>query len=274
MVPGDRRDRPVSAVWYLPHHPVLKANKPGKVPVVFDCTAWQQGTSLNDQLLQGPDLRNNLVGVLTCFRQEPVALMADVELFHQVSVSSNDCDALRFLWWPNNDLNSEPEEYQMMVHLFGATSSPSCANFSVGEPQNTIAKNLAKKQSTVSKATSSSTIASSQSHRSGERALHTSLKGRVPLDKMDLQFPKGHRFYSTFGKSRIREESSLWSIANWVGLESQMGCGVRLLWLQDKTRNPICCQLRLWPIRVCSSIYPTPGHSNMVGCRIIKEKEK
>ena len=129
-VPGDRLDRPLGAVWYLPHHPVLNANKPGKVRVVFDCAAKHQGTSLNDQLLQGPDLTNNLVGVLTRFRQEPVALMADVEsMFHQVHVSPNDCDALRFLWWPNNDLNSEPEEYQMMVHLFGATSSPSCANF-------------------------------------------------------------------------------------------------------------------------------------------------
>ena len=76
------------------------------------------------------DLTNNLVGVLTRFRQEPVALMADVQsMFHQVHVSPRDCDALRFLWWSNNDLNSEPEEYQMMVHLFGATSSPSCANF-------------------------------------------------------------------------------------------------------------------------------------------------
>ena len=76
------------------------------------------------------DLTNNFVGVLTRFRQEPVALMADVEsMFHQVHVSPRDCDALRFLWWSNNDLNSEPEEYQMMVHLFGATSSPSCANF-------------------------------------------------------------------------------------------------------------------------------------------------
>ena len=56
--------------------------------------------------------------------------MADVEsMFHQVHVSLNDCDALRFLWWPNNDLNSEPEEYQMVVHRFGTTSSPSCANF-------------------------------------------------------------------------------------------------------------------------------------------------
>ena len=132
-VPRDRLDHPVDgAVWYLPHHPVLNPNKPGKVRVVFDCAAKHQGTSLNDQLLQGPDLTNNLVGVLTRFRQEPVALMADVEsMFHQVNVNPNDCDALRFLWWPNNDLNSEPEEYQMMVHLFGATSSPSCANFAL-----------------------------------------------------------------------------------------------------------------------------------------------
>ena len=38
-----------------------------------------------------------------------------------------DCDALRFLCWPE-DLNREPEEYQMQVHIFGATSSPCCSN--------------------------------------------------------------------------------------------------------------------------------------------------
>ena len=74
--PEDRLDHPVGALWYLPHHPVLNANKPGKVRVVFDCAARHQGTSLNDQLLQGPDLTNNLVGILTRFRQENVALMS------------------------------------------------------------------------------------------------------------------------------------------------------------------------------------------------------
>ena len=131
-MPRDRLDNPVGVVWYLPHHPVLNVNRPGTVRVVFDCTAKHHGTSLNDQLLQGPDLTNNLVGVLTPFPQESIAPMADVEsMFHQVRDSPDDCDALRFLWWPNNDLNSEPEEYQMMVHLFGATSSPSCANFAL-----------------------------------------------------------------------------------------------------------------------------------------------
>ena len=51
--------------WYLPHHPVFHPQKPDKVRVVFDCSAKHRGTSLNDQLLQGPDLTNSLVGVLT-----------------------------------------------------------------------------------------------------------------------------------------------------------------------------------------------------------------
>ena len=50
-------------------------------------------------------------------------------MFHQVRVAPDDYHALRFLWWPNNDLSKEPVDYQMLVHLFGATSSPSCASF-------------------------------------------------------------------------------------------------------------------------------------------------
>ena len=46
--------------------------------MVLDCSNKYRGTSLNDQLLQGPDLTNSLVGVLTRFRQEPVAFMADI----------------------------------------------------------------------------------------------------------------------------------------------------------------------------------------------------
>ena len=67
-------------ISYLPHHPVFHPYKPGKVRVVFDCTAKFQGTSLHDQLLSGPDLTNSLVGVyvLTRFREEPVSLLWDI----------------------------------------------------------------------------------------------------------------------------------------------------------------------------------------------------
>ena len=122
-------------VWYLPHHPVFHPQKPGNVRVVFDCAAKFKGTSLNDQLLQGPDLTNGLLGVIIRFRQEAVAMVADVEgMFHQVRVAPDDCHVLRFLWWPNNDLSKEPVDYQMLVHLFGATSSPSCASFCLKKP--------------------------------------------------------------------------------------------------------------------------------------------
>lgn len=93
-------------MWYLPHHPVFHEHKPGTVRVVFDCAARFGDTSLNDQLLQGPDLTNNLTGVLLRFRQESVALMADVEqMFHQVRVAPDDCFALRFLWWERPNLS-------------------------------------------------------------------------------------------------------------------------------------------------------------------------
>ena len=119
-------------VWYLPHDPVVHSQKAGKVRIVFDCAAKFQNTSLNDQLLQGPDFTNSLVGVLLRFREERVALMADVEkMFHQVKVKPEDCEALRFLWWPAGDIDQEPVDHQMVVHLFGATSSPSCCSYAL-----------------------------------------------------------------------------------------------------------------------------------------------
>jgi hypothetical protein len=99
--------------WYLPHHPVFNPNKPRKVRVVFDAAAKFQDTSLNEHLLQGPDLTNDLVGVLIRFRQDRIAYAADIEaMFHQTRVISKDTDALRFLWW-SDSIDDSPEEYQM-----------------------------------------------------------------------------------------------------------------------------------------------------------------
>ena len=35
------------------------------------------------------------------------------------------------MWWPNGDLEQKAEEYCMTVHLFGAVSSPACANYAL-----------------------------------------------------------------------------------------------------------------------------------------------
>ncbi|TWW62964.1 hypothetical protein D4764_04G0016110 [Takifugu flavidus] len=64
------------------------------------------------------------------FRKGPVAVVCDVErMFHQFHVRPEDQDYLRFLWWENGDLESPPSVFRMRVHLFGAASSPGCANF-------------------------------------------------------------------------------------------------------------------------------------------------
>lgn len=111
--------------WYISHHGVYHPKKPDKLCVVFNCCAKYQGTSLNDHLLQGPDLTNNLTGVLVRFRQHPIGLVRDVEkMFHQFHVEEADRNYLCFLWWKNGDLALHPQEYRIKVHLFGATSSP------------------------------------------------------------------------------------------------------------------------------------------------------
>ena len=118
--------------WYLPHHGVTSVNKPGKVRVVFDAAAKSRGVSLNDRLLQGPDLVNELVGVLMRFREGAVAISGDIaKMFHQVRVPVADRDALRFLWWPGGDLSRPAVDHRMCVHVFGATSSPSVTTFAL-----------------------------------------------------------------------------------------------------------------------------------------------
>ncbi|KAJ8417256.1 hypothetical protein AAFF_G00284830 [Aldrovandia affinis] len=119
----DQLNRADARVSYIPHPRVYHPKK-RKIRVVFDCAASFQDQSLNSRLLQGPNMTNTLVGVLLRFREEPVA-MADIEsMFYQVKVPEHDADLQRFLWWPDDKLNEPMEEFRMMVHLFGATSSP------------------------------------------------------------------------------------------------------------------------------------------------------
>lgn len=120
-----------SRTWYLPHHAVLNPNKPWKVRVVFDAASKYDKVSLNDNLLTGPDLLNNLVGILLRFRSGKIGIMADVEqMFHQVGVCEEDRDSLHFLW-RDLDETRPPDEYQMAVHVFGAVDSPCCANYAL-----------------------------------------------------------------------------------------------------------------------------------------------
>ncbi|XP_068207815.1 uncharacterized protein [Palaemon carinicauda] len=72
---------------------------------------------------------NSLLGVLVNFRGGLFAYTGDINtVFYQVRVPEHQRDYFRFFWWENS-FDEEPKEWGMAVHLFGACSSPSIANF-------------------------------------------------------------------------------------------------------------------------------------------------
>ena len=78
-------------------------------------------------LLKGPDLLSNLVGVILRFREQQVVFSADIEqMFMQIKVAPSDRAFLRFLW----NHNGKTEEYEY-THIFGATSSPCIASYAL-----------------------------------------------------------------------------------------------------------------------------------------------
>ena len=112
--------RPEKLCWYLPHFGLYHPKKKNKINVVFDAAAESNGLSLNNLLLSGPDLTNNLLGVLLRFCQDPVALVADIEQMFTLSRRNTEtfhgfCDTR------TQDPNGVITEYRMKVHIFGNT---------------------------------------------------------------------------------------------------------------------------------------------------------
>ena len=117
-------------IWYLPIFGVYHPQKPSKIRVVFDSSAKFKSVCLNDVLLKGPDLSNNLIGVLIKFRKEKFAAMADVDqMFFNFEVDKGHRDLLRFLWFKDNNLSAPIVEYRMRVHVFGNSPSPAIATY-------------------------------------------------------------------------------------------------------------------------------------------------
>ena len=95
--------------WYLPHHPVINPNKPGKVRRVLNGAAKFQGSSLNRY-----------------------AVSAEIEgMFLQVGVIQADRPSLRFLW--REDPAADVAVFQYVRHIFGSKDSPPVRTTPSGE---------------------------------------------------------------------------------------------------------------------------------------------
>ena len=123
-VPQQDLLKPECEGYYLPTHVVFKeSSTTTKLRVVFDTSAsTMSGSSLNDQLLAGPNLYPQLVPILINFRSYIMGMTADIgKMFREIALDHCERDVHRFLVTGEN---GQTEDWRMKRLTFGVTSSP------------------------------------------------------------------------------------------------------------------------------------------------------
>ena len=112
-----------SLCYYLPHHCVFKDSTTTKLRVVFDASSKSpNGNSLNDCLLLGPRLQDDVFDILIRFRLHQFALSADVaKMYRQVALDESDRDFQRILW--RDYVTDQIRESRMTRVTYGVASS-------------------------------------------------------------------------------------------------------------------------------------------------------
>lgn len=112
--------------YFIPHHAVFKESSTStKIRIVFDASAKDRnGYSLNDVLLQGPNLLPDIASVLLRFRMHSIAVNADIQkMFPQTKISGKH-QRFQLYLWRNCDKSIKPNIFVMQRVLFGESSSP------------------------------------------------------------------------------------------------------------------------------------------------------
>ena len=119
-------------VHYISHHEVLRpGSKSTPVRIVFNSSAVFQGHKLNDYWLKGPDLLNDLFGVVLRFRENQVAFIGDIsKMYHRVLIPETDQHVHRFLW-RNLQTHRKPDVYVKSVLTFGDKPAPAMAQIAL-----------------------------------------------------------------------------------------------------------------------------------------------
>ena len=87
-------------IHYVSHHAVVRPEKKTTpIRIVFNSSASFNGHTLNDYWFKGPDLLNNLFGVLIRFRENNVASCGDItKMYRMIAIPPLDQHVHRFIW--------------------------------------------------------------------------------------------------------------------------------------------------------------------------------
>ncbi|XP_029165685.1 uncharacterized protein LOC114936607 [Nylanderia fulva] len=110
---------------YIPHYPMLRETScTTKLRVVFNASCkTRNDTTLNDHLLIGPKLQQDLPAVLSRWRKWRHVYTADIaKMFRQIRVHSEDVDFQRILWRPTDD--APVEHFRLLTVTYGLAPAP------------------------------------------------------------------------------------------------------------------------------------------------------
>lgn len=113
-------DNAPETTYYLPHHGVVReSSMTTKLRVVFDASCkTSSGASLNDTLLVGPTIQDDLFSILTRFRTHKYVLIADIEkMYRQVNIREKQRDFQRIVW--RKDPKDELNHYRLNTVTYG-----------------------------------------------------------------------------------------------------------------------------------------------------------
>ncbi|XP_062712583.1 uncharacterized protein LOC134289892 [Aedes albopictus] len=119
-------------IYFLPHHAVLKPDSTTtKLRVVFDASCkTSTGVSLNDALMVGPVVQDDLLAIQLRFRLHRIAIVADVEKMYRMILVYPLAQRLQCILW--RDTPKEPiRTYQLATVTYGTACAPYLATKSL-----------------------------------------------------------------------------------------------------------------------------------------------
>ena len=121
---NENDDKPGTAIWYLPHHAVLKpSNTTTKCRVVFDASAKVAGCSLNDVLKVGAINQSDLQSIVLRFREPRYVMSADItKMYRQILVDDCHTPLQRVLW--RKDPSCRLRVLELTTVTYGTASAP------------------------------------------------------------------------------------------------------------------------------------------------------
>ncbi|XP_066260795.1 uncharacterized protein [Euwallacea similis] len=124
LEPIGNDDSMPNSSYFLPHRAVVKDSITTKCRVVFDASCkTSSGVSLNDTLMVGPVVQDELYAILLRLRLRKIVLSADIKMMYRyIKIQDSERDYQKILWRANS--RDPVSVYRLNTVTYGTSSAP------------------------------------------------------------------------------------------------------------------------------------------------------